>query len=404
VWFRVGGLMTSILVVGACGKPTADWQQDIYIWQRIWSASTQNSVDDLTPAVARHRVLVAQFNGQQAPVLVELDEALPALAGRLAVATVRIDGSRLDVAPDGLWSAIESQLTRLRGAGAELVALEIDHDTATAAVGDYAAWLARLRSELPGDLPLWITALPDWRNSLDIARLLDGVDLYTLQVHAVAGNGQWLMDGDLAMEWVNAFAEASATPFYVALPTYQLRAGLDGAGELRFLESEAVVPARAGDERMLFVPPRALAEWIATLKADAPDQLLGLAWFRLPVREDRANISLATLNALIEGRDLVSDIELLAEPVRPGASTFDLSLLNHGPHDTGWPHEIGLPADCASGEGANGFQVQRQPARLVHRQPGLLKAGEAVSAGWVRCSRLAGEVFESMAVTGEAVR
>lgn len=392
------------LAVAACSKPSVSWQQDVYVWQRVWSDSTQHSIVHLTPAAGRLRVLVAQYGGGQAPVEVDLDRPLAVLPGRSVVAAIRIDGTRLEVAPRALWNAIAAQLARLRGAGAELVALEIDHDTATAAVGDYAAWLARLRSQVPGDLPLWITALPDWRHSPDINRLLASVDRYTLQVHAVAGNGQWLMDGDLAMEWVNAFADRSATPFFVALPTYQLRAGLDGAGELRFLESETVVPARAGDERMLFMPPQELDEWIASLKADSPGNLLGLAWFRLPVREDRATISLATLNALIEERELHSDIELLAEPVRAGAIAFDLSLLNHGPHDTAWPNEISLPSDCAGGEGANGFQIQRQPARLIHRQPGLLKAGEAISSGWVRCTRASSEAFESWGVAGAGVR
>ena len=375
-----------ILVLAGCQPVSHDWQQDIYIWQRSWGASSAQAVDGLSPEIVRHRILVGQWGAAgQSEFQLDLGPILEALPSRNVVPVLRLDGTRLPVSPRQALDRALEVITALRGAGVRVSALEVDHDTATAAVGDYAVWLQAVRDGLPADLALWVTTLPDWRHSPEITMLLASVDAYTLQVHAVLGNREGLMDMGLARQWVADFSALSNTGFFVALPTYQLRAGLDLAGGLRFLEAEAPVPARSADERFLFVSPAGLSEWVAALRRSRPDNLLGLAWFRLPIAEDRANISLGTLNALVEGRPIQAALELLAEPVRVGAMTYDLSWVNHGPHDAAWPAEVALPAGCSTGGGANGFQIDRSAEQLRHSRPGLLRPGDRIGAGWVRC-------------------
>ncbi|AKS41458.1 hypothetical protein WM2015_1083 [Wenzhouxiangella marina] len=374
------------LVLGGCQPRPIDWQQDVYIWQRNWSESIAQSIGGLSREIGRHRVLVAQWGAGQPDFHLDLAGVMATLSGRDMVPVLRLDGTRLPVSPQqALDSAVEI-VAVLRRAGVRVSALEIDHDTATAAVGDYADWLAELRRRLPVDLDLWITALPDWRHSPDIERLLGAVDVYTLQVHAVDASHDGLMDQAVARDWVRAFSMRFETPFFVALPTYQLRAGLESDGSLRFLEAEAAVPARAANERWLFMPPQALGRWISELRQESLPNLRGLAWFRLPSERDRANLGIETLNALIEGQEVVVEMDLIARPVREGGRTYDLAWINHGPHDGAWPHEATLPAGCGAGQGANGFEMDARSGRLAHDQPGLLRVGEQIGAGWVRCT------------------
>ena len=216
-------------------------------------------------------------------------------------------------------------------------------------------------------------------------RLLNGVDAYTLQVHAVSDNGAKLMDTELALNWVKAFGRLSRTDLYAALPTYQLRAGLDETGDLVFLEGEAVVAATAAIERNLFVPPGELVEWISRVSLDEPHSFSGLAWFRLPVAGDRNNIGLQTLKALLDGEPLSADVRVQASRVREGSANFDLWVANLGAHDGGVPSTIALPKACLSGAGVNGFEYLNGPARLVVEHAGLLRAGDRIAVGWVRC-------------------
>ena len=379
-------------VLAGCDQ-SAPWQRDVYVWQRVWTPAVVDAVEQASPHVDRFRILTAQWRVGDAPVVVDLVPGREAFAGQQLVPVVRLDGTRLAIAPKDVAAMLDEQIAMFEAAGAMVISVKIDHDAATAAVGDYADWLARLRAELPDDLALWITTLPDWRHSPDIAQLLNGVDAYTLQVHAVTDNGAKLMDTELALDWVQAFDQLSRTDFYAALPNYQLRAGLDESGERVFLEGEAEVAATAAIERSLFVAPGELAEWISRLSLNTPRSMAGLVWFRLPVAGDRNNIGLQTLNALLNGDPLSADVRVLASRISEDSSNFDLWVANHGPHDGGVPSHIYLPSACLSGAGVNGFDYLSRPARLVVDHPGLLRAGKRLVVGWVRCPGMSAADF-----------
>ncbi|MDZ7792070.1 MAG: DUF3142 domain-containing protein [Xanthomonadales bacterium] len=369
-----------------CEQPQPRWDEDVYVWQRVWSEPVLTAVRQASPYVDRFRILSAQWRQDDPPLVVDLAPGRDVFRARRIVPVARLDGSRLSAEPSAVAEVLTGQIQVFRAAGAQVNAVEIDHDTATAAVGDYARWLGELRRELPQDLALWITALPDWRHAPEIERLLDQVDHYTLQVHAVSGDPSGLMDGSDAEGWVRAFSEISQTPFSTALPTYQLRAGLDAAGEIQFLEAESPVPARAAEERWLFTAPQELVEWQWNIQLDQPKQMAGIAWYRLPIEGDRSVISMGTFQTILEGQFPESEIELALEPVREGGDTYDATVINHGPHDGAWPESIELPPGCQVGETVNGFVADRQGGRISHPQPGLLKAGESIAAGWVRCA------------------
>ena len=85
-----------------------------------------------------------------------------------------------------VYSQILARLRRWRQAGNAVVGLQIDFDAHTRRLGEYAAFLADLRSRLPADYRLSITGLLDWSSQGDSAALdaLGGVvDEVVLQTY-----------------------------------------------------------------------------------------------------------------------------------------------------------------------------------------------------------------------------
>ena len=73
--------------------------------------------------------------------------------------------------PTGTLPLIERRLASWRAAGGRVVGLQVDFDAATKDLGDYAAFLKRLRAALPADQRLSITGLMDWSANGDPAAL-----------------------------------------------------------------------------------------------------------------------------------------------------------------------------------------------------------------------------------------
>lgn len=377
--------ITLTLALLWCEQPVPEWDEDVYVWRTKWSEPVLDAVRRASPYVDRFRILSAQWDQDAPPLLVDLEPGREVFRARRIVPVARLDGARISATPEAVAEALASQINVFRKAGAQVEAIEIDHDTT--AVADYARWLVELRSELPEDLELWIKALPDWRHASQIEQLLDQVDRYTLQVHAVAGGSSGLMDANEAERWVRAFSKISRTPFYTALPVYQIRAGVDTQAETQSLEAGSAVPAGAASQQWLFAPPQELFEWQMAIELDQPDEAVGIAWYRLPVTGDPDVISMATFQTLLGGGLPEAEIELVLDPVPEESGAFDGTLVNHGPHDDAWPARTALPSGCQVAETTNGFAADHQGEHISHPQAGLLKSGKAIAVGYVRCSK-----------------
>jgi len=85
-----------------------------------------------------------------------------------------------------VYGEILARLRRWRAAGNPVAGLQIDFDARTRRLGEYATFLADLRSRLPADCRLSITGLLDWSSQGDSAALdaLGGVvDEVVLQTY-----------------------------------------------------------------------------------------------------------------------------------------------------------------------------------------------------------------------------
>ena len=147
---------------------------------------------------------------------------------------IRIEGPIEAARAAGLVAAIQGIVASLPPS--LRTQLEIDHDSATARLAGYAAFLGALRSALPGTR-LFATALPTWLASPDFPAFAQAADVLILQVHSIDDPRLGLFDPARAARWVDALARRTSRPFLVALPAYGARAAATG-GRLLAVSSE----------------------------------------------------------------------------------------------------------------------------------------------------------------------
>lgn len=377
--------MLALALLPTGHRQPAPLVHEVYVWQRQWDDSLRVAVIESGGLFAGLRVLALQFDQASGWIRPRVDLAALARDARPVVLVLRIDGATLLVSARGAGQRLLGTLAAWRAAGVRVAGVEIDHDTATARLPEYAAWLRALRPTLPGDLRLSITALPTWRNSAVLDQVLAVVDASVLQVHAVLSPSRGLFDPNLARAWIADWARINVRrPFFVALPAYGLRLRLDGRGGLDGVAGEQ--PLRAGQhDAEVSVDPRAVALLMAELEAKPPPMLAGFVWFRLPRQSDRRAWSLSTLTAVIKHRPLRGDLQAEFRSQIGGA--VDLSLHNLGSIDVELPWLIRVPASCRIGDGVNGYHYNRQAVgvTLELEQPRPLRAGDRLVIGWLRC-------------------
>lgn len=373
---------------------------DIYVWQRAWTSALGQAMDQAAPDVAAWRVLASEVSaeGRVAPALLNdarLEALRAHLAGRPVILVVRIDGRLSDTDSAPLVAAALAPLERWREAGVAVAGLEIDHDCPTARLPFYARFLTDLRARLGGGGPsrgdlggtrLSITALPTWLPAPSLADVVAVPDEVVLQVHAVAAPTDGLFNPAQAARWVAAYGQRFGSPFRVALPDYGARVSWNADDSLATVEGETPLLGGGAHAAELMARPADVAAFLKTLRAEAPPNLKGIAWFRLPTAEDRRAWSLVTWAAVARGKTPIGHIVVRAEATAtPGLSS--LVLVNDGAADAEVPAGLDLPAACPLGDGANGYArdpLAPQP-RLVRLSPGLLPPGERRAVGWLRC-------------------
>lgn len=377
-------LCSLILAAGCHRRPPVDFHE-AYIWQRLWTSAVVSAVAAQQSDFAGWRVLGLQLVGSD---VIETRPDLAALAspGKPVRLVVRIDGARLPLAAPALLARLSPLIARWRSAGLDLTGIEIDHDCATSALADYASWLQQLRSGLPGELRLSITALPSWLDSPALDQLLAAVDDSVLQVHAVERPDRSLFDGNKARQWTLAFARRTQHPFAVALPAYGVRVDTDAQGRVSAVDAEADIERSGAGGRELRADPREVASFLRQLASDRPENLSGYLWFRLPVAGDRRGWSAAMLGAVIAASPLES--RFVVSSTRNAGGSVDLAIRNLGTLDAP-PPAVDLPAHCRLGDALGRYRLQSTPAglRLAPDADAWLPVGETMAIGWVRCAQ-----------------
>jgi hypothetical protein len=273
-----------------------------------------------------------------------------------------------------------------------LSAIEIDYDAARSALAPYRDWLQQLRPQLPADMTLQITALPDWLQSKDYPSLCQVTDQLTMQLHSVLSPAQGLFDSEKAKGWTQSAAANTPCPLFLALPAYH--SALISTADGDRVESETPLPI-AGPRQALLSRPEAVAEFLSWLRRQSLPQVQGLVWFRLPLPDDQRSWPLITLQALVRGETLAT--QLHTELV-PDQGRFDIQLRNSGNLSATLPDTLRFHGvQCLGGDAQHGYQWQQQGAEWWLQRK-TIPAGSAdapviapqqqLTVAWLRCQQL----------------
>lgn len=379
----------ALMSVAACSpRASGPLVQDAYVWQRAWTPAVRQAVAERGPRFARLEVLAAETRVVDGHLeTVEVAPSVEALAGLDVVAVVRVGpwSGSFDGDP-GLADLAAGTVSRWRGSGVHVTELQVDFDAASSQLAGYASWIGSIRRS--SDVPVTLTALPDWLSRPELPALLDEADGWTLQLHDFAPPAtstddlQPLVDVDEAERAIER-AAALHRPFRVALPTYGYSAAFEPDGAFIGISSERSVTWQPGVVvRELDADPTQVADLVRRLQADRPPEVSGISWFRLPVDQDTRAWRWPTLLAVMAGRTPVA--RLTATSTSAGPGLVEIRVTNDGDGDAPLPDiavRSGLPALAADGYGewrADGHGSFRA------REGGSLPAGTARAVGWVR--------------------
>ena len=362
---------------------------DAYIWQQAWTPPVIAAARRSSDIVRAWRILLAESSQTGRWTTVSVPWSAILATQRPVIGVIRIDG-RLD---ESRMSALLDQVvSRVEASGASLAGVEIDYDCPTSKLPAYARFLAELRSRLARRIALSITALPTWMNSAELERLTRDLDEIVLQVHAVDDPRRGLFNPEQAERWVKDFGRRIRRPFRVAVPAYDVRVSWRADGRLASVEGEVPLLSGAASGELLGAAPEAVLQFLRSLDRAAPDNLVGVAWFRLPTDVDARSWSLQTWRAVIAGALPAVQLKAMLVPTqRPDVWTVTLS--NSGTVDAPLPRQVRLDPACETADGANGFRLTAaslqagRPLVLEAAGNERLRANRQRIIGWARCAQ-----------------
>ncbi len=387
----LGSVLGSITGCQPSGTPAAvartALDQQVYIWQRQWTAQHPSALQRSHSTFSHLRVLAAQAHSQAGWQRSTVDFTALQHDQRPIIMVIRLDGQLTELNRAERGQQILRLIQDWQQQPIKLVGVEIDHDCASAKLGAYVDFLQQLRPKLPSTLGLSITVLPAWLDHpQQLSQLRQLTDHSVLQVHAVNPLTEGLFEPKQAATWIKRYEQQAARPFYVALPAYG--AGMTASGAV---ESEVLLP-EGGTRQEYTVDPRAVAQLIRQLAPKPPTQLKGWVWFRLPLSHDRRAWSWHTLQAVIQHQSLRAQLQVQVQP--SAAGLYDLRLVSFGDLAAELPSQITLSGQqCTLADPTPTYHVQTNPNGLsLSLNPRLqnksLAAGKMQNLGWVRCDQL----------------
>ncbi len=415
VWRCCAGVV-AVCLLAACGgrkgRVPRALTTEVYLWQQQW----REAVGDAAQAAGKEMDALAVLASvvtfparsskdgpktQTVAVPWELFHKLGrpvALVVRLGAPSAAFSAGRVDAEHRVLEAAVARALEESGKAGVTASEVQIDFDCPERKLAAYEEIMRRLKTRWPRRK--WsITALPSWLKADGFKGLVQTTGGFILQVHSLKlpapGRGVLLCEEESSKHWAEQAASAGV-PFRIALPTYRSEVLYDESGKVLDVISEDApnpVAHRAASRSAAVSDPEVMTRLVQHWKAEPPDHLTGLIWFRLPVKGDRRNWPMTTFLKVVRGELPSSRLEAMAEEDASGVWRVSVTMTGDGP--VRWPKQVdvSLPrgsaveaADARPGylmkarDGGVRFELSPEAAALMPE----MDSQEPLYIGWLR--------------------
>ena len=364
------------------------------VWSPSWNAETALALGatQLDPRLATLRIFIGtagQINeGQRFPV----DWQAVARARRPVELSVVVERGAFAVTPNiDLTRAVDflaESLAYARAAEVRVAGVQLELDCPPRHLAALAKALPAIRSRL--SLPVGVTVLPSHLKESGYAELVAAADSLTLNLmagRALGGNPE-VPKPAILDSWLTTAAQ-TGKPFRVGLSLSSYYRCEDETGRplgdilvgLRPLPGTHRLRHRAAD-------PDELARIWQHLQRYAPDTLVGVDWFRLPVVDDSGTWSREGLTAVLDNQPLVRSLVPTVQSDDEG--NYQVILANSGMVPLA-PREIevtwsGAPLETRGV--TNTFKILKPTGVSFQLHPSMASAvigpGEARLVGWAR--------------------
>jgi len=386
-------------------EPAIPLNQEVYVWQRGWTAPVREAVVNHGGAFSNVVVLAAEVSwnrGKPEVVRVPIDYNALALIGRPVGLALRIGPfsgpfATNDAVAQILGSLASSIVSEAKANELNISELQLDFDCAGSKLAGYQVWVESLRKTIV-PVSLSITTLPSWLKQPTFHDLVAASDGYVLQVHSLEKPKSYdaaftLCDPTTALAAAET-ASSFGVPFRVALPTYGYLIAFATNGQFVGLSAEGPAKSWPASAKLREVrsDPVAMAALAQTLATKPLPGLRGIIWYRLPTIVDNLNWRWPTLSAIVHSQ--LPHESVRAQLRRVEAGLMEISLVNDGELDISSRLAVEIrwqDARLVAGDGLRGFELVEagaSTARLKTRsQPHPLAAGEQWTVGWLRFNR-----------------
>lgn len=369
------------------------YENNIYIWQRSWDENIRSAVRDIEPCSSHFIILCGDLKYADnkpafTPVNIRWEYFKPGkstvtLAFRINTYASQLftNDSALNQVVIDIKEIIDSAISAAQKEGTKIKGIQFDYDCPTSKLDRYEAFLKVCNEKFPS-IPISITALPAWLDSGNFINLVKQTSYYVLQLHSFEkpkniNEANNIFPRDKAGAYLDK-ASGLNHPYYISLPTYGYEVVFTKEGKFVGLRAENM-PTLWGkdiDHGVAMTDPNELIKFIGKIKTNKPKDLLGVCWFRLPLKTDEFNWDIKTLIAVINEK--APSLLFKAEIESSKDGLYNLYIINAGEQNTfrmisfdlSWPKEASLIYDILgkyqiqSAKESNSLHIEGLPPKV----------------------------------------
>lgn len=341
---KISVLLVSILWSALIVAYSYAYENSIYVWQRNWNENINEAVKEIQPEINHFVILCGDLKyTDQRPAITSINirweyfKDTPAkitLAFRINSQTSSfIETDSVYSIANSIKNLVNQAIINAAKKGIKVSEIQFDYDCPTYKLAGYANFLKIFKENNPG-LDISITALPTWIDSDDFGELIRNTSYYVLQLHSFEKPKDMNQAGNIFLKDIanSCIDQVSAYdhPYYISLPTYGYEVAFTKDGEFMGLRAENM-PITWGKDvqhKVVNVDPDDILTFLGKLKEFNPKNLLGICWYRLPLKSDEFNWDIKTLEAILEGKEPIREFKL--EIAHTSKNLYEIYLINTG--------------------------------------------------------------------------